>query len=140
MSAERLSSPFLDKLRASDLLTAAQIDELAQLPEAREAAPNALARAVLRRGWLTGFQLNAIANGKAKELIVGPYIILERLGEGGMGQVFKARHRHMRRTVALKLIRKEKLTNPDAVHRFYQEVEMAAQLHHPNKIGRASWR
>jgi serine/threonine protein kinase len=51
-----------------------------------------------------------------------------------MGQVFQARHRHMQRTVALKLIRKEKLANEDAVKRFYQEVQAAAQLHHPNIV------
>ena len=48
---------------------------------------------------------------------------MERLGEGGMGQVFKARHQHMGRIVALKLMRKEKLTSTDSVTRFYQEMK-----------------
>src|SRR5262249_12093018 len=86
-----------------------------------------------QRGWLTRFQISLAASGKARELLVGPYVLLERLGEGGMGQVFKARHRHMNRLVALKLMRKEKLASPDSVRRFYQEVQAAAALVHPTR-------
>jgi serine/threonine protein kinase len=48
--------------------------------------------------------------------------------------VFKGRHEHMSRIVALKMIRKERLSNPETVRRFYQEVQAAAQLHHPNIV------
>src|SRR5438105_15275676 len=75
-----------------------------------------------------------VAAGRSKELTVGPYIVLDRLGEGGMGMIYKARHQHMQRVVALKVIRKEKLATPDAVQRFYQEVQLAATLHHPNIV------
>jgi serine/threonine protein kinase/WD40 repeat protein len=134
MPVERSAPPFLDALRASGLLTAAQLDELARCPEAREAAPTPLARIVYQRGWLTRYQLNAVAVGRAKDLIIGPYVILDRLGEGGMGMVYKARHQHMQRIVALKVIRKERLANPEAVERFYREVRAAAQLAHPNIV------
>ena len=134
MAAERTAVPFIDSLRASGLLTDAQLAELAKLPEARDPAPTPLARVIFQRGWLTRFQLNMIAAGSAKGLTVGPYTILDRLGEGGMGMVYKARHQHMQRIVALKVIRKEKLASPDAVKRFYQEVQMAATLHHPNIV------
>src|SRR5215470_15429626 len=97
----------LDVLRASQLLEPAQLDELAALPEAHSPDPRLLARQILQRGWLTRFQLNLIANGRASELILGAYVLLERLGEGGMGQVFKAHHRATNRIVALKVIRKE---------------------------------
>jgi WD40 repeat protein/tRNA A-37 threonylcarbamoyl transferase component Bud32 len=124
----------LDQLRASGLLQPAQVEELARLPEARNPEPRALARQVLQRGWLTRFQLTQAAQGRGKDLHVGPYVLLDRLGEGGMGQVFKAQHQHMGRVVALKVIRKEKLRNPEAVRRFYQEVQAAGQLHHPNIV------
>ena len=124
----------LERLRSSDLLSAEQLQELSGLPEAHEPDPKVLAKAVLQRGWLTKFQISQTAMGKGKDLLVGPYVLLDRLGEGGMGQVFKARHRHMKRIVALKLIRKEKLANEDAVQRFYQEIEAAAQLTHPNIV------
>jgi hypothetical protein len=60
--------------------------------------------------------------------------MLERLGECGMGQVFKARHRKLGRVVALKLIRKERLANPNAVKRFHREIQLAGQLNHPNIV------
>jgi serine/threonine-protein kinase len=67
-------------------------------------------------------------------LLVGSYVLLERLGEGGMGQVFKARNWKIGRIVALKIIRKELLTNPLVVARFRREIEATAQLDHPNII------
>ena len=62
------------------------------------------------------------------------YEVLEELGRGGMGVVYKARHERMNRLVALKVIDARHLANPDAVHRFYQEIQAAAQLSHPNIV------
>jgi serine/threonine protein kinase len=62
------------------------------------------------------------------------YEILECLGEGGMGRVYKARHRLLERLVALKVIRRERLSNPEAVRRFRREARAAATLHHPNIV------
>src|SRR5258707_14095352 len=104
----------LDRLRSSEILTAEQLKELSGLPEARDPDPKALGKVVLQRGWLTRFQISQAAMGKGKDLLVGPYVLQDRLGEGGMGQVFKARHRHMKRVVALKLMHKEKLASEDA--------------------------
>src|SRR5262245_33915349 len=97
----------LDRLREASLLTAEQLKELAALPEAAQADARPLARLLLARGWVTRLQVNLAAAGRASELVVGPYVILDRLGEGGAGQVFKARHRRMDRVVALKVMRKE---------------------------------
>jgi WD40 repeat protein/serine/threonine protein kinase len=125
---------FLAALRDSRLLDPAQLAELSRLPEAGGADPRPLARLAFQRGWLTRYQINLVAAGRGKELSLGPYVVLERLGEGAMGQVFKARHRLLGRVVALKVIRREKLTNPDAVRRFYQEAQAAAHLSHPNVV------
>jgi serine/threonine-protein kinase len=124
----------LDLLRDSGLLQADQVEALARLPEARDPDPNALARQVFQRGWLTRFQITQIAKGRARDLRIGTYIIMDRLGEGGMGAVFKAQHQHMSRIVALKVIRKDRLSHPKAVQRFYKEVKAAGQLHHPNIV------
>jgi WD40 repeat protein/tRNA A-37 threonylcarbamoyl transferase component Bud32 len=123
-----------ERLRESGLLEPGQLEELGRLPVARDADPRALGRLLLQRGLLTRFQINQVVLGRGKELLLGPYVLLDRLGEGGMGQVYKAQHRRMNRVVALKVIRKDKLRSPDAVKRFYQEVQAAAQLHHPNIV------
>ncbi|HEY7428637.1 MAG TPA: protein kinase, partial [Gemmataceae bacterium] len=62
------------------------------------------------------------------------YRILEVLGAGGMGVVYKAEHRLMERPVALKVIDHGLTGNPDAVERFHHEVKAAAQLNHPNIV------
>jgi serine/threonine-protein kinase len=126
------TSPLLERLRQSDLLEADQLEEVAALPESRDPDPRVLGRWLLRSGWLTRFQINQVGQGRGKDLSIGPYVLLDLLGEGGMGQVFKARHRHMQRIVALKVIRKERLASEAAVKRFYQEAQAAAQLQHPN--------
>jgi hypothetical protein len=118
-------STLLDRLRTTEILSADQLEELAGLSEAGDPDPRVLGKVILQRGWLTTFQISLIAAGKGKELFLGSYVLLDRLGEGGMGQVFKARHRHMNRLVALKLVRKEKLSGADSVQRFYREVQAA---------------
>src|SRR5688500_12993128 len=124
----------LDRLRDCGLLETAQLEALGALPEARDPDPRSLGRILLQRQWLTRFQINLTVQGRGRDLQIGPYLLLEKLGEGGMGQVYKAQHRHMSRVVALKVIRKEKLANADSVNRFYQEVRAAAQLNDPNIV------
>jgi serine/threonine-protein kinase len=120
-------------LLRSPLLNAAKREELRRLeprfPDSRE-----LALEIIRREWLTRYQLAEIARGKGDDLIVGPYVVLDRLGEGAMGQVFRARHQTMRRVVALKVLRKECVSNPRAVGRFLREIRASAQLSHPNIV------
>ena len=71
---------------------------------------------------------------RGADLLVGSYRIVDRLGEGGMGQVFKAYHVSMDRLVALKIIAKDRVSNPTAVARFYREVRAVAKLSHPNIV------
>ncbi|HMF11860.1 MAG TPA: bifunctional serine/threonine-protein kinase/formylglycine-generating enzyme family protein [Gemmataceae bacterium] len=66
--------------------------------------------------------------------ILGQYRILEQLGAGGMGHVYKAVHVAMDRVVALKVIAPHLLRDPRARARFQQEVRTAAKLHHPNIV------
>jgi tRNA A-37 threonylcarbamoyl transferase component Bud32 len=62
------------------------------------------------------------------------YRILEMLGEGGMGAVYKARHRLMDRLVALKVPHRRFLDRPGFTERFYREARAAARLVHPNIV------
>lgn len=62
------------------------------------------------------------------------YEILGLIGKGGMGDVYKAKHRMMKRDVALKVINRELVRRPEALERFHREVTTAAQLTHPNIV------
>src|ERR1035437_6123520 len=64
--------------------------------------------------------------------LLGHYRILETIGSGGMGEVFRARDERLGRNVALKLIRAASGDNPDHLRRFEQEARAAAALNHPN--------
>jgi serine/threonine-protein kinase len=121
-------------VRAASLLSAAQADALARelLPCFGDA--RSLARELMQRDWVTPYQINQLFLGRGHELILGPYLLLERLGEGGMGQVFKARHRKMQRLLALKVIRRNRLGSPEAIRRFFREVQAVGALSHPNIV------
>ncbi|MCI0462221.1 MAG: serine/threonine protein kinase [Gemmataceae bacterium] len=124
---------FLDTLRDSQLLGPAEWKQLAVLQQ-QTADLRALARELVKRGWLTAYQVNQLVRGKGKELTLGPYHLLELLGEGGMGQVFKARHPIMKRIVALKVVRADKLGSGELLRRFQREIEAAGKLSHPNVV------
>jgi hypothetical protein len=123
------SSPaaILEGMVEAGLLAPAQAQELNQAE-----GPPALYEHLLERGWLTAYQVNELAARRWP--VVGPYLLLERLGEGGTGQVFKARHRQLQRVVALKVLREELVGDPEVVARFYREVEVVRKLSHPNVI------
>jgi eukaryotic-like serine/threonine-protein kinase len=66
--------------------------------------------------------------------LIGHYRVLEKIGAGGMGEVFRAHDERLGRDVALKLIRPASSDNPDHLHRFEHEARAAAALNHPNIV------
>ncbi|MGI8977760.1 MAG: protein kinase domain-containing protein [Pirellulaceae bacterium] len=92
------------------------------------------AQVLIQREKLTQFQAKEILTGGATPLVLGDYILLAKIGAGGMGQVFKARHRRMDRLVAIKLLPSSMTKDEAAIKRFEREVKAAARLSHPNIV------
>ncbi len=98
---------FQGRLLESGVISAEELERFF-VPWPQERRPKTaqqLAAALCRAGLLTVYQANQIAKGEGRRLLLGEYLILDRLGGGGMGEVFKARHRTMDRIVALKVIK-----------------------------------
>jgi hypothetical protein len=75
----------------------------------------------------------AVAAEKMGEM--AQYLLKEKLGEGGMGEVFLAEHRLLKRLCAIKLIRPEKVHEAGMLARFEREVQTTARLRHPHTVG-----
>ena len=71
-------------------------------------------------------------NGQDADWLLGNYQILEEIGRGGMGVIYRARQRHSRRIVALKRILSYHADSQDTLMRFRREAQAAANLDHPN--------
>ncbi|HUT88004.1 MAG TPA: protein kinase, partial [Thermoguttaceae bacterium] len=127
---------FVENLVRSGLFTPAELAAFQQdlPPDRRPRKPQDLARELVQAGWLTKYQAAEIYQGKTKGLVLGDYVVLDEIGAGGMGQVFKAWHRTMERTVALKKLPQKTMRSPQAIERFHREVKAAARLEHPNIV------
>jgi len=123
-------------------LVAAGLFSKAEIREYKEGLPakdqpktiKDFAMGLARANRLTRYQALVAFEGLQHPLVYGPYVVLEEIGAGGMGKVFKARHRHMDRLVALKVLAAGALSSSKALERFHQEVKAAAQLSHPNIV------
>ena len=102
--------------------------------EARPKDGEGFAQALIAAGKLTAFQAQELLAGRGARLLMGDYVIVAEIGAGGMGQVYKAQHRRMKRVVALKVMSSAAMKDAAAVKRFQREVIAAARLEHPNIV------
>ena len=124
---------FVKQLEDSGVISSGKLAKYLP-PKAHPKDAQELARELVRQKHLTKFQAQEIYQGRAKSLILGNYTILDRIGAGGMGQVFKAEHRRMKRIVAIKMLPRNVTKDAAAVARFQREVEAAARLSHANIV------
>jgi serine/threonine-protein kinase len=131
------------RLSSAEFLAA--IERWGVLPDAKQRAvqerfarrPNldslALAHQLIEDGTLTEFQAHRLLRGK-KRLAFGRYVLLDHVGQGARGGVFKARHRLMDRVVALKVLSPDRALSHSAVGRFFREMKLVALVDHPNVV------
>jgi len=130
---------------ASGLVTAAQVEaaeaEVQSRPAAGAGSPGqrgesasdrVLADLLVAQGAITPFQAEQMLVGRRK-LTLGQYKILDAIGQGGMGRVFKAEHVMMGREVAIKVLPREKST-PETEAAFRREIRMLGRLDHVNLV------
>jgi serine/threonine protein kinase len=84
-------------------------------------------------GVITEYQAGVLARGHATQLLLGPYIIQERVGKGRMAGVYRARH-STGQTVAIKVLPPSKAKDPQLLGRFQRESRLAVRLNHPNIV------
>lgn len=128
------SGNLVDVLRESALLSREQLRELVHLASGRCSEARPLAKTLVQRGWLSIFQINQILAGRGNELVIGPYHVLDRLGQGGLSSVYRARHSVHHWDVALKVIQPEVIANAEGRRQFLSEMEAMARLEHPNIV------
>jgi serine/threonine protein kinase len=128
-----VNNPFVDALYRLPILEPVQMEKLPRI-QRDFPLPRALAKELIRREWLSAYQANQILLGHADDLVIGSYLCLNKVGEGGMGQVFKARKRPLDRVVALKVLRRECVENARTLQRFLREMRAVGQLQHSNII------
>lgn len=124
---------FLANLRLSGLVEPAQLEEvILLLPDTNRG--RVIARDMVTRGLLTKFQAEMLLAGRTGGFQLGQYRILDQLGQGGMGRVFKAIHQTMNRVVALKVVTSQLVKTEHGRQLFMREVRAAARLMHPNIV------
>ena len=124
---------------SKNLCTESDIRECQEIMKnlAEQGKPHTLADALLQRGYVTQKQIERIKTmveeARPSHRIPG-YQILEKLGEGAMAKVYKARQLSLDRVVAVKVLPKQLSENPEYVERFYKEGQAAARLNHRNIV------
>jgi serine/threonine protein kinase len=124
---------FLAHLRQSGLVNDEKLAQIARdyLDQPRG---RLIARDLVEKEVLTRFQAERLLMGRTTGFLLGQYRILEQIGRGGMGRVYRAHHRTMHRLVALKVLSADLLSTDRAVDLFLHEVRAIAQIVHPNIV------
>ena len=139
MSSSKVN--FLKTAIASDLVTAEQIQlATTMILQNKDSGPRVagditdkqIAEQLVEMNILSAYQADQLLTGRTK-LNLGPYIITDWIGQGGMGQVFKAVHEMLGRESAIKVLPLHKST-PEAIENFRREIRAQAKLDHPNLV------
>ncbi len=131
------SPPLMRKLLASSIVPAGDWDALGvERREAVLAAPDDdhLLNALLAVSLLTPYQVGRLRSNEWHTLVLGNYRVLDKIGAGGMGVVFRAEHVKLRKPVAVKALFVDGEKNRRALDRFFNEVLAVTRLKHPHIV------
>ncbi len=133
--SETAPPPLLRRLLAVGVVPVEDYDALADR-SAVDRAPDddALLTALLAARLLTEFQAERLRAGRLHGLVLGNYRLLDRIGVGGMGVVYRAEHRSLRTPVAVKALPPTPDQNPRTLARFFLEARAVGRLQHPNIV------
>jgi len=112
-------------------------EALALLAKAKEMGlSETLPEVLLKKGYLTRAQLEAVNRALRQPRLsrIGKFQLLARVGQGGMGTVYKARMESLDKIVALKVLAPRLARQPDFVERFIREAQASGKLNHPNVV------
>ncbi|MEZ6140195.1 MAG: serine/threonine-protein kinase [Zavarzinella sp.] len=129
------TNSFVELIRKSQLLSEQTLNDFLKRvgSQIETIDPNALAAMLVKNRILTKFQATQLLSGKHKGYFLGPYKILEPIGQGGMATVYLAEHSSLNRRAAVKLI-SSIASKPDTIERFLREARSNAKLDHPNIV------
>ena len=126
---------------ASGLLTQEQIDRAwhgmvdplrSGIRSLNDLSDDVLSEQLVKLGYLNPWQAEQLRHGRTK-FTLGPYRILDAIGHGGMGYVFKGEHVLLGRIEAIKVLPKSQM-DPRSIEAFCREIRAQAQLDHPNLV------
>lgn len=134
MSARGVASRIVDDLEDSRILPRPRFEELVGEILPRCDDWHIVAPELVYRGWLTPYQAHQLLLGRGADLVVGSYVLLEPIGEGGMGVIYRARNWKLDTPAAVKVIRPDRVRDPVAVGRFLREVRVLGAIRHPHVV------
>jgi eukaryotic-like serine/threonine-protein kinase len=131
---DKVSATLLSEaIRGSGLYSSEQILEATRILDL-PLEPVAMADQLFACKILTPYMYRKIRAGRTAEILFGPYLILDKIGEGGMGKVYRAVQCLVGQMVALKVVRQHLMANKTVKARYKKEAAAAAALNHPNVV------
>ena len=124
---------FVKDLENHGILAADKLEEFLP-PQGHPSDALDLARQLVRRNKLSKYQAQEIYQGKAGTLVLGSYVILDKIGSGRWGEVYQARHAPTDRVVALKVLPASLTGDANAVARLRDDIAAAARVAHPSFV------
>ncbi len=120
------------------LLSIEQLDRcLSDIPDEKRTADkidNRLARLAIHHGFLTLWQAQRVLTRRTASLFIEKYLLVDTLGQGGMGRVFLAKDRRLNRLVAIKVLNPDRTNHERSLARFEREAQVGGQLQHENLV------